>query len=192
VIGLAPKPSARAFKEPKLWTYDELCAKFPESNQPMELWNGELIMYPSPDYEHHHSTMGLYRAMDAWVRKHDLGEVFAAPFDMVLAPHQAVQPDILFVAKGRLHLIRGVLRGPADLAVETISLRSHKRDRIEKRDLYEQHGIKEYWILDREAGTVEIFFLTNGQYKLLGRWRHDETAKSRLLKGFNIGVNEIF
>jgi Uma2 family endonuclease len=88
-------------------------------------------------------------------------------------------------------LIKGVLRGPADLVVEVLSPRSHQRDRIQKRDLYEQHGIKEYWILDREAGTVEVFFLMNGQYKLLGRWRATETAKSRLLKGFSIPASEV-
>jgi Uma2 family endonuclease len=191
MIGLAPKPQPRRIKEPKLWTYDELCAKLPESNQPMELWNGELIMYPSPDVDHHDSTTGLYRALDSWVRSHDLGKVFVAPFDMVLAPRQAVQPDILFLSKAHLHLIKGVLRGPADLVVEVLSPRSHNRDRIQKRDLYEQHGIPEYWIIDREAGTVEVFFLTSGQYKLVRRWRRGEIAKSRLLKGFSIPINEI-
>lgn len=148
-------------------------------------------MYPSPDVDHHDSSLGLLRSLDTWVRSHDLGKVFMAPFDMVLAPRQVVQPDILFVSKARLNLIKGVLRGPADLAVEILSPGSHKRDRIHKRDLYEQHGIKEYWIVDREAGTVEVFFLTSGEYKLVGRWRRGEVAKSRIIKGFSIPVAEV-
>jgi Uma2 family endonuclease len=191
VIGLTPKLATRRFKEPKLWTYDELCEKLPESNQPMELWNGELIIFPSPDVDHQYSIGGLYSAMRAWVLERDLGQVIMAPFDMVLAPRQVVQPDIVFVAKARLGLIKRILRGPADLVVEVLSPRSHNRDRIQKRDLYEQHGIKEYWIIDREAGTVEVFFLTNGEYKLAGRWRAGEKAKSRLLKGFSVAVSEV-
>jgi Uma2 family endonuclease len=190
MIGLAPKPSRRP-KEPRLWTYDELCKRLPESNQPMELWNGELIMFPSPDFDHQRSLLKIYRELDDWVENHDLGVVLAAPFDMVLAPRQVTQPDVLFVAKANEHLIKKVLRGPADLVIEVISPGSHNRDRIRKRDLYEQHGIQEYWILDSEAGTVEAFFLTNGQYKLVGRWRTGETARSKLLKGFAVEVDKI-
>ena len=190
MIGLASKPARRS-KEPKLWTYDELCETLPESNQPMELWNGELLMFPSPDFDHQRSTLDFYVHLREWVKARDLGEVLAAPFDMVLAPRQVTQPDVLFIAKANLHLIKKVLRGPADLVVEVISAGSHNRDRIRKRDLYEQHGIKEFWILDSEAGTVEALFLTDGQYKLVGRWRAGETARSKLLKGFAVEVSKI-
>jgi len=148
-------------------------------------------MFPSPDFDHQRSTLEFYVYLREWVKDHDLGVVVAAPFDMVLAPRQVTQPDVLFIAKANLRLIKKVLRGPADLVAEVISSGSHNRDRIRKRDLYEQHGIKEYWILDSEAGTVEVFFLTDGQYKLVGRWRAGETAKSKLLKGFAVAVADI-
>lgn len=192
MIGLASKPPRlRRAKEPKLWTYAELVAKFPESNEPMELWNGEIIMPPAPDEYHQESTLDFATALRAWVKTHDLGKVFVAPFDMVLAPRQVTQPDVLFVAKDRLSMINKRVNGPADLVVEVISDYSHERDRIKKRDLYEQHGIKEYWIMDREAGTIEVLFLTNGQFALVGRWRRGETAKSELLDGFEVNVADV-
>ena len=192
MIGLAPKqPRIRRAKEPKLWTYDELAAKFPESTQPMELWNGELIMPPAPDEYHQESVLDFAVALRDWVRDGNLGKVYTAPFDMVLAPRQVTQPDVLFVAKDRLDIVRKRVRGPADLVVEVISDFSHERDRIKKRDLYEQHGVKEYWILDQDAGTIEVFFLVSGQYRLIGRWRHGEAARSKLLHGFEVKVSDV-
>src|SRR4051794_30964287 len=115
MIGLAPKaPRMRPAKEPRLWTYDEMAAAFPESNQPMELWNGEIIMPPTPDSSHQRSTFDFAIALRNWVDEHDLGEVFIPPFDMVLAPRQVTQPDVLFVAKTRAHIVQKVVRGAAD------------------------------------------------------------------------------
>jgi Uma2 family endonuclease len=76
--------------------------------------------------------------------------------------------------------------------VEVISLGSRHRDRIEKRDLYEQYGIKEYWIIDPEAQTVEVLFLENGRYRLLMRATVGQSAASRLLPGFESSVDSIF
>jgi Uma2 family endonuclease len=192
MIGLASKPPRlRRAKEPKLWTYDELVANFPEANVPVELWNGEIIMPPTPDASHQESTFDFACALRAWVGGPALGKVFIAPLDMVLAPRQVTQPDVMFVAKERLQIVKRVIHGPVDLAVEVISDYSHDRDRIKKRDLYEQHGVKEYWILDRDAGTIEVLFLAAGQYKLIGRWRHGETARSKLLAGFEVKVSDV-
>ena len=103
-----------------------------------------------------------------------------------------VQPDVLFIARERLSIISDVINGPADLVAEVISPESRRRDRFDKRDLYEQHGVREYWLLDPEAQTVEVFHLVDGQYRLLGRWRPSEIAASRLLEGFTVPVAELF
>jgi Uma2 family endonuclease len=84
------------------------------------------------------------------------------------------------------------LRGAADLVAEVISPGSRRRDRIDKRDLYEQHGVREYWLIDSEAGTVEVLHLESGVYKLAGRWRPGEIAQSPLLKGFEVAVDSLF
>jgi Uma2 family endonuclease len=190
MIGLGPKLSRRA-KEPKLWTYEELCEKVSESNQPMELWNGEIIMPPSPDPAHQDSTFDFAQFLSNWVRSHDLGRDYVAPLDMVLSPRQMTQPDVMFISKKRLYIIQKRIMGAADLVVEVVSPGSHDRDRIKKRDLYEQHRVKEYWLVDRIAGTIEVLFLTEGQYKLVGRWRSGQIARSKLLRGFTVAVSDI-
>ena len=82
--------------------------------------------------------------------------------------------------------------GAADLVAEVISPSSRRRDRIDKRDLYEQHGVQEYWLIDPEAQTVEVLHLESDTYQLVGRWHPGERAQSRLLKGFELTVSPLF
>ena len=176
----------------RLYTYDELVAEFPESNQPCELWDGELIVSPSPSFDHQKIVLNFYRRLHDWVSQRKLGEVVTAPIDMVLSPHRAVQPDVAFIAHDRLGIIQKAIYGPVDLAVEVISLGNRNRDRIEKRDLYEQYGVKEYWIIDPEARTVEVLCLEGGRYRLNMRCTADQAAASRLLSGFEVPGQAIF
>jgi Uma2 family endonuclease len=174
------------------YTYDELVAEIPETNQPCELWDGELVMSPAPSFYHQKIVFRFGRLLDDWVAGHKLGEVVTAPIDMVLSPHRVTQPDVVFIARDRLGIITKTINGPVDLAVEVISLGGRTRDRIEKRDLYEQYGVKEYWVIDPEAQTVEVLHLENGRYQLFVRATPGQMAASKLLPGFEIQVAALF
>jgi Uma2 family endonuclease len=91
-----------------------------------------------------------------------------------------------------LGIIKEPIMRAADLVAEVISPGSRRRDRIDKRDLYEQHGVREYWLIDPEARTVEVLHLESGTYQLVGRWHPGEQARSRLLKGFGVAVAPLF
>ena len=174
------------------WTFDELVAELPESNLPTELWDGELIMSPAPSFLHQKIVDRFHDLLKAWVRQHRLGETAIAPIDMVLTTRRATQPDVVFISNERLDIIKERIMGAADLVAEVISPGSRRRDRIDKRDLYEQHGVREYWIIDPEARTVEVLHLEDGVYQLAGRWHPGEHARSRLLKGFEVPVSGLF
>jgi Uma2 family endonuclease len=178
--------------EKRRYTYDQLLAEMPETNQPHELWDGELMVMPSPAFAHQEIVLNFYRQLFAWVAARSLGKVVTAPMDMVLSPHRAVQPDVLFISKERLSIIQNQVRGPADLVVEVISLGSRQRDRIEKRDLYEQYGVKEYWIVDPESEMIEVLVLVNGRYELGCRVGIEGTAASRLMPGFEVSSRSLF
>jgi Uma2 family endonuclease len=182
----APKPMTV-----RRYTYDEVSAEFPETNQPCELCNGELIFMASPSFYHQEISFRFQIALHEWVNARELGKVIASPIDMILSPHQVRQPDVAFIARERLHIIGRVINGPVDLAVEVISLDTggRQRDRFDKRDLYEQYGVKEYWMIDPEARTVEVLFLQTGTYMLHGRFGPGVSAQSRLLDGFAVSVD---
>ncbi len=191
VIAAKPRPAPATWKN-RRWTFDELVAELPESNLPTELWDGELIMSPAPSFLHQKIVTRLYKALDAWVERHHLGDTALAPIDMVLSTRRATQPDVVFISNERLGIIKERIMGAADLVAEVISPGSRRRDRIDKRDLYEQHGVREYWLIDPEAKTVEVLCLESGTYQLAGRWLPGERARSRLLQGFEVPVSPLF
>jgi Uma2 family endonuclease len=181
----------RVGNSPRRYTYDELVSELPESNLPCELWDGEVIMSPAPSFYHQEVVNRLFHHLYQWVTQHKLGKVVTGPIDMVLSPHRVIQPDVVFISKDRLGIISNAIHGPVDLAVEVISLGHRQRDRIEKRDLYEQYGVKEYWLIDPEAQTVEVLYLVNGRYQLFSRSTPGQMAASQLLPGFNVAVAEL-
>ena len=149
-------------------------------------------MTPTPSFEHQEIVLRFYRLLYYWVSNRRLGKVIAAPIDMVLSSHRVVQPDVAFIASERLHIIKRVIMGSADLVAEIVSLGGRNRDRIEKRDLYEQHGVREYWIIDPEPPTVDVLFLQSSRYELVQRAGLGQQAASRLLDGFVVPVNILF
>ena len=165
VIAAKPRPVPAAWKD-RRWTFDELVAELPESNLPTELWDGELIMSPAPSFLHQQVFDRFHDLLKTWVRQHRLGETAIAPIDMVLTTRRATQPDVVFISNERLGIIKERIMGAADLVAEVISPGSRRLDRIDKRDLYEQHGVQEYWLIDPEAKTVEVLRLEAGTYQL--------------------------
>lgn len=175
----------------RLWTYDEMLAEMEESNLPTELWNGEIIKSPTPNPDHQNIVFNFARELRDFVVARKLGKVFLSPLDVVLSQHRVVQPDLFFVSKSRLKLITDRFRMAPDLAVEVISEGSWKRDRVEKKDLYEQFGVREYWIVDPEAQTMEVFALEKGAFKLHAKAESGETAASKLLPGFKMAWSQL-
>ncbi len=179
------------FRE-RRWTYEELRNELPESNTPVELWDGELIMSPSPNVAHQRVIARLFTALNVYAEDRNAGTVLFSPIDMVLSSGRVVQPDVAFIATERLDIIDDVINGPADLVAEVISPGSRNRDRVEKRDLYQERGVKEYWLIDPEARTVEVLVLEENSFQLHGCWGPEERAESRLLDGFQVDVAGLF
>ena len=182
-----PQPAARK----RLWTFDEMLAELGESNLPIELWDGEVIRSPTPVPNHQRIVSRLYKLMDAFVEERELGEVFISPLDVILSQHRVVQPDVFFISKARLKLVTDRVRCAPDLAVEVISEGSWRRDRVDKKDLYEQFAVREYWIVDPEAQTIEVFALEKGAFKLASRAEQSDTASSELLSGFTVAWSQL-
>src|SRR5205814_8425335 len=91
-----PKPRIRAKRlTDRRWTFDELAAEVPESNQPMELWDGELVMSPSPSFYHQEIVARFYEKLKERVTRNWAGKVVFTPIDMILSSRRLQQPDVL-------------------------------------------------------------------------------------------------
>lgn len=178
-------------KAKRLWTFDEMVARLPETNTPTELWDGELVMSPSPRPSHQQIVGDFFMLLKSFAVSRQIGQVFASPCDVVFSQRRVVQPDVLFVARANGHIVQDHIRGVPDLVAEVISEGSWRRDRVEKKNLYEQFGVREYWIIDPEAETIEVFHLTKGAYQLHSRAEAGQTARSKLLSGFTVGWSQL-
>jgi Uma2 family endonuclease len=185
------EPTKPKAKSQRLWTYDEMVAELPETNQPVELWNGEIIMSPAPHPDHQTIVLNFAATLLEFVVAGRLGKIFMSPVDVVLTPHRVVQPDVLFIETARLNIVGSHIGGAPELVMEVISAGSWQRDRIQKKALYEQAGVAEYWIIDPDAEAVEVFALVRGAYQLHSKATGREQAKSKLLAGFNVTFIEL-
>ena len=175
------------------WTYDDY-ARLPDDGKRYEVIRGELYMSAAPRPLHQRVIFRLSYFLEGFLEEHRIGTAFGAPIDVLLPEKlgDPVQPDIIFVREDRLHIVgETYIDGAPDLAIEVLSPSNPAHDRSVKYRLYAEAGVQEYWIVDPQRPTVEIHVLQDGSYRLLGRFGPDETARSELLTGFSVPVNEV-
>jgi len=145
------------------WSYAEFARLPSEAGRRHEIIGGELHVTPSPSSAHQRVVTRLAALLHAFVREHALGEVFAGPIDVLLDEGDYLAPDLVFVAAERADLVtdRGV-EGPPDLVVEVASPSTAERDRGVKLERYRLLGVREYWVADPRARTVEVWDLAAG------------------------------
>ena len=158
-----------------------------------ELLNGELVMVPSPNMSHQATQAKLGSRLNNFVDQGGLGHVFFAPTDVVLSDTNVVQPDLLFISRGREHIITHAnVQGAPDLAAEIRSPSTAERDLTVKRRLYAEHGVKEYWLVDPDARTVTVPLLGERGYEEAGTYRSGQSFVSTAVEGFSVSLDEIF
>jgi Uma2 family endonuclease len=137
------------------YTAEEI-RRFPDDRLRYEVIHGQLFVTPAPGTRHQRAVRELVRLLQAYLVRHHLGECLTAPFEVVFADDNAVQPDLLVVlASQRDHLTAERFHGAPSLVIEVVSYSSKRTDRLEKRELYRSEHVTEYWIVDTEARQVE-------------------------------------
>lgn len=164
----------------------------PESVLPTEYIDGEIVMAPTPTVIHQTVLASMFVALNAFVKARGVGRVFFSPLDVVLPTGEVVQPDIFFLnAKQaeRAVAARRVEEVPPFL-VEVLSPGSVKHDTLRKRALYEQNGVREYWIVDLKERTISQLVLRKKHYALTELGGAD-IIKGVALAGFEMAVGEL-
>ena len=158
-----------------------------------ELLDGELIMVSSPSIPHQRTEMKLGIRLGGFVERHDLGEMFFAPTDVILSDTDVVQPDLLFVSHARASIIaHNAIHGAPDLVVEILSPSTARRDLTFKRRLYAKHGVKEYWQVNIDDRSVTVLSLGGNDYEVAAVYGSGETLTSPVLPGLALVIDEIF
>ena len=158
-----------------------------------ELLNGELVMPPAPSTGHQIVSMVLGSLLHKFVNERKLGTVVAAPTDVVLSDRDVVQPDILFVSNQKSHILtRENVQGAPDLVVEILSPATAERDRTLKLELYNKHGVQEYWLVDPEAKTIMVLLRGESSFEVAGIFGEGQTLRLPTLPGFSVALVDVF
>ncbi len=133
-----------------------------------QLINNQIIMSPSPSNTHQKVLDKVYRELGNFVEKHKLGETRTAPFDVFMNRKNAFQPDIIYISNNNLHNLKeNGFYGSPDLVIEILSPATWRIDKDDKKDVYEQTGVKEYWLIDPVDKITEGFYLEEKEFKPL-------------------------
>ena len=175
----------------KTWTYGDYLQL--GDDRRFEIVEGALILNPAPNRLHQRICRNLAFVLWNYVRKHGLGEVFFAPFDVALDRLNVVQPDLIYVAKERESIFTDQgIEGVPDLLVEVLSQATIDKDRVIKRNLYQLKGVPELWLVDPAEREVEVLTLGKKGYETFCRAGAEAPVRSKILEDFTIKTCEIF
>ncbi|MBI4535179.1 MAG: Uma2 family endonuclease [Ignavibacteriae bacterium] len=159
---------------------------------PYQLIDGELIMTPSPSYRHQDIVYELASQLRRHVKDHSLGIAVGAPMDVHLGETEVYQPDVIYVSNARKNIVQDCIRGVPDLVMEVLSPSSAYYDLVHKKNIYEGSGVLEYWIVDPQEMTVEVYENRGKQFAVISKTKNSGTVHSKTVQGFTLNLATIF
>jgi Uma2 family endonuclease len=125
-----------------------------------QLINTNLVMSPSPLDVHQVILNKINHSFYTHLKKHPIGQIRIGLYDVHFSKRNIFQPDLIFVANSNLGKIetKGLMGAP-DLVIEVLSPGTAHKDEGEKKDIYEQYGVQEYFIINPETKNVQGFIL---------------------------------
>ena len=163
------------------WTANDL-EDLPDDGQRYEVIDGELFVTPSQSLPHQRAVWELARLLGDYVRNEHAGDLIIAPADVRFSNNRIVQPDMFVIplVEGR-RAKRFEDVGRLLLAVEVLSASTARADRVDKRVLFRDEGVAEYWIVDLDARTFERSTPADARVDVLVdrvEWRLEGAASS--------------
>jgi len=152
------------------WTVDDL-DQLPEDGLQYELFDGILVVSPSPVPRHADAVMNLLRLLDRKFPQPGL-RLYTAPLDWRPGRRRSLQPDVLIVRDADVG--EKNLSGSLVLAVEVLSSSTRQKDLLLKRVIYQDEGVQSYWIVDPDEPSVLALELRDGVYYETGKAAGDE------------------
>ncbi len=155
--------------------------------QKADLIDGNFYIASPESIGHNGLVHWLDIVIGQFVEIRGLGKVTVNKVAYRLTPDTAPEPDLAFVRTERVACMkRGYVEGPPDLAIEIVSPDSVDRDYERKRQVYEEAGVVEYWIIDPEESTA-VFLVRKGN-RFEESFPREKLFRSDVLPGFELDV----
>lgn len=178
----------------KTYTLEEFWAlPDPPDHSKLELIAGVLYMSPPPEYTHDHVVKRLNRLLILELaRLEDKGSLFAPRAAIWTSERTYLEPDLFYLSKETEARLDPERRTTADLVIEVISPGSAIYDRNTKADTYAALGVKELWLVDEIAETIEVRILKGDRYGEGQLVAKGKTLGCSVIVGLTIEVTKIF
>ncbi|NII83595.1 MULTISPECIES: Uma2 family endonuclease [unclassified Pedobacter] len=171
-----------------------------EFEERLEIIKGHLFkMSPVPSRIHQGISANIFAPIYN-ILKGKPCRVYSAPFDVRLAKKSVndkevftvVQPDIVVVCDPAKLDNRGCIGAP-DIVIEILSPGNNKKELINKYEVYEEAGVKEYWIISPSHKTFFRYILDdNGKFQPTKLLTEGEEVTTAIMLGFKLVLDEVF
>ena len=174
------------------WSPDEYLSLTDDIARLVELTDGQLEVLEMPTTSHQQTVLFLISQLSLWCQQHQAGIALMAPIRVQLRPGVFREPDIVFATQENQRVVVEDYWTGADLVMEVVSAgpKSRRRDLEQKRREYAEAKIREYWIIDPHEATIQVLELSGDEYRVAGEYGRSELAKSQLLPGFSLSVDQ--
>lgn len=177
------------------WTSQDL-ERLTDEGKRYEIVDGELYLSRTPRLEHQYACGALYEFLQAWSRQTKAGRAIFTP-GVIFADDDDVVPDVVWISRERLALASqpdGKLHSAPELVIEVLSpgITNASRDRDTKLKLYSRRGALEYWVVNWQERSLEIYRREEDTLKHVSMLYETNVLQSPHLPGFSCQVSEIF
>lgn len=180
-------PLVKRYTLEEFWELPE-----PPDHSKVELIAGVLYMTPPPEKPHGNAVSRILLLLSNYlVETADKGRFYVPRHGISITPNTWLEPDLFYVSAETQAMSTGRYHTTADLVVEVISPGSAIYDRNTKADTYAALGIKELWLVDDFAASIEVRVLTDNSYESQV-FEREERLISTVLPGLSFKVGEIF
>jgi Uma2 family endonuclease len=204
-------PNVKTYPQPedKIYSVNELDESLTYSyahylnwlfDERLELIKGKIFkMSPAPSRVHQEVLTNLFRPIANFLEVNPC-KVYVAPFDVRFPKSSNADKDIYTVLQPDLCVIcdksklddRGCLGAP-DLVVEILSAGNNKKELLHKYKVYEEFGVKEYWVVSQSDQSILIYTLNdNGKFQASKIFTLSEEITSSVLQGFVLKIDDVF
>lgn len=170
-----------------------------DEGERIEIINGEAFMMATPSSRHQEVSGELFRQLANFLEGKQC-KVYPAPFGVRLFEQAGdrpedvdtmVEPDISVVCD-RSKIDRHGCKGAPDLIIEILSPSTRRHDRLVKLNLYQRAGVREYWMVDPDNESVQVFTLDGDALKIREDYGCEDVAKVNVLDGCFIELSKVF